>query len=205
MNEETRNMMNTKRNDDIADPLSQEYSDVVNRFFSLRDETTPDDALRDRIFADLRSSSVTSSPEERYDERGVTRGVMIARFIRHVFSMENSWKTALPVAVVVLLVGVAVGGMSGGEKSEEGAPLAVLEATFPVASDAEPSNTMMMAAKMAPVSSASGNIDDIIAEIDREADSDSALFADADLDVALVNSDAQVISDYAQAYDETSF
>jgi hypothetical protein len=205
MNEEKNNIMNMNKSNDVLDPLTQEYSDVVTRFWALRDETVPDDTLHDRVFSTLFSAPVTTETKSRYSEHEGAPSGTIPHFIHQVFSMQNNWKTFAPVAVVVLLVGVAVVGMSGKGKSEESAPIAVRETTLPVANDVAPSNTMMMAAKTAPESSASGNIDDIIDEIDREADGDSAVLADSDQDAALVNSDSQVISDYAQAYDETSF
>lgn len=201
-------MMNVNKSDDVADSLTQEYSDVVTHFWALRDETIPDDTLHDRVFSTLFSAPVTTESDARYSGHEGASGGAIPHFIHQVFSMQNNWKMFAPVAVVVLLVGVAVVGMSGKGKNEEIAPLAVRDATLPIANDIAPPSTSntMMAAKTAPVSSsASGNIDDIIAEIDREADGDSAVLADSDQDAALVNSDSQVISDYAQAYDETSF
>jgi len=205
MNEEAYKMMNMKKNDDVADPLTQEYSDVMTHFWALRDETTPDDTLHNRVLSTLLSPSVTTSESSRYSDSEVEDGRTITHFIHQVFSMQNNWKMFAPVFVVVLLVGVAVVGMSGKKNSEENAPIAIRETTLPVADDAAPRDTMMMAAKSAPDSSASGDIDDIIAEINTEADSDATILDDADTDAALVNSDSQVISDYAEAYDETTF
>jgi hypothetical protein len=119
-----------------------------------------------------------------------------------------------PALAIVVLVGVAVLELSkapvGGDIAmKTSAPLNVepqaMMVQDQVGTSPEAANpSLMMSKSMAEAPQATGDVDDITNMIIGEADGDSEVLLTADQDAALITGDSQALSDFANAYDETS-
>jgi len=106
--------------------------------------------------------------------------------------MNINWKIVAPLGVFVLVALFLV--MS----REQSTDLAV--------TPQDTSEKVAMTEKAPPASApASGNVDELTASLNAEADTDNAEFADANQDLELVASDSQSINGLGNAYDETTF
>lgn len=187
--------------------IEQEYADVVSRLSAYKRSVHPGEEVLQSALSRVPDTDERVMLGEALRYAGSVRSnSSIISVISDYFSMQNNWKMIAPVAVVVLLVGVAVVGMKG-DKGVDTGPLATeRQASMPVAEDsAAPQAKMMAAENIMPVPEGSGNIDDIVAELSTETDADAAMLADTDADRDLVMSDSQVISEYGNTYDETAF
>lgn len=188
--------------------ITEETSDdaVIAEVFSrtLSRDVPPEASLRS-VLDRLHESPVTNSPARRYDE--YTAGIISHYF----YAMHNTWKTVVPALLVVLLVGVAVVGMMGKKDVLEpsvNAPSSTGvgdSVSIPFNAPREGGVAMNEKASMKASPAPTGSVDDILAQLDAEADADAAIMADTDTDITLVTSDGQIISDYAADYDDTTF
>lgn len=188
--------------------IEREYADVVSRFSGYKKGVWPsEEALRVAL------SRVPEADERvilgealRYTGGSRKKDGSFISIISDYFSMQNNWKMIAPVAVVVLLVGVAVVGMRGKNGSEPTSLATNKQASIPVAEDATPPQAVATTQNSAvPTKEGSGDIDDIIAELSMETDVDTAMMADTDGDFALIASDSRVISEYGTSYEESNF
>ncbi len=106
--------------------------------------------------------------------------------------MNINWKIVAPFGVLLLLGLLFL--FSGKQDAQVALAPVPHEEQMPVASQ--------VSNQGAP---ASGNVDELTASLDTEADVDQAEFAESDQDLALVSSDSQSINGLGTSYDETTF
>jgi len=185
---------------DLSDADLAEARDLYGIHRALHSATegiTPDPELLTRVLAKLPSGTGGGVPAE--EKRSIPS--------RYFFARE--WKVAAPIAVFLLALTV----LMGGGKTEDGALPATLSMPYAdTYGDAAPESVSMMmvtedagmrSAKFAAPAAPSGDPDDLLILLEREAENDLMLLSDAEEDALIIASDKDALSDHENIYDET--
>lgn len=189
----------------------KEIWDIQSDFSSVAHRLSPDDRFVERLIMELPAQATHGVT--RNEEKGYHEGRGQVSYFEKIMSnidqlMQMNWKIAAPIAVVAIAV-VAVLGM--GEKNaplatdQESVSTTAMPESAMMKNEAVPTGRAMMAMNTMPVEPATGNVDDLVASLNADADADVTALSDGSADIALVTSDSQSVTDLTTAYDETTF
>lgn len=116
--------------------------------------------------------------------------------------MHFNWKIAIPVVLLLLVVGLVV-ATNRGQRSEQAMQAAT--ATIPAMGQDVPSDSSVDAALKTPPPAATGNIDDITASLEQELTAEELISEQSNADASALTGSQNELTNLTNIYDGTQF